>query len=62
MKVSIWLAYFCYSWVSLHFLVLFMGLTVLFQLHYPLSTILSTKKFQFQQNKRIPNKPEVWGI
>ena len=38
----------------LHFWILFMGLTVLFQLTF---TILRAKSFQFQQNKQIPNKP-----
>ena len=43
------LAYFCYySWVSLHFLVLFMGFTVLFQLTFIFITVLSAKSFHFQ--------------
>ena len=51
-------SYFCYYlWALLHFLVVFMSPTVLFQLIFTLSTVFSIKKFQFQQNKRISNKP-----
>ena len=51
-------AYFCYYlWVLLHFLVLFINHTVLFQLTFTFFTVLSAKKFQFQQNKQIPNRP-----
>ena len=48
---------------SLHFLVLFMSLTVLFQLTFTFIYIvlLVKKKFQFQQNKQIPIRPlEDW--
>ena len=42
------LAYFCYySWVPLHFLILFIGPTVLFQLPLALFIIFSAKNFQF---------------
>ena len=50
--------YFCYYlWVSLHFLALFMDLTVLFQLTFTFIYSTFIKKIQFQQNKRIPNRP-----
>ena len=46
-------SYFCYYlWILLHFLILFIGLTILFQLTFNLFTVFSTKSFQFQQNKR----------
>ena len=70
--VSIWqrlflLAYFCYySWVPLYFWVLFMSLTILFQLTitFIYSTFskkfsISAKSFQFQQNKQIPNGLDI---
>ena len=42
---------------SLHFLVLFMGLTVLFQLTFNFIYSIFNKNFQFQQNKQISNRP-----
>ena len=52
-----YLAYFCYYlWVSLHFLVLFIDSIVLFQLTFTFIYSTFSKKFQFQQNMRIPNK------
>ena len=51
-------AYFCYySWISLHFLVLFMGSIILFQLTFTFIYNTFSKKNQFQQNKQIPNRP-----
>ena len=47
----------CHSWVPLHFLVLFMSFTILFQLIFIFIYSTFSKKFQFQQNKRIPNRP-----
>ena len=45
-------AYFhYYSWVSIHFLMLLMNPTVLFNLFFNFFSTLSTKKFQFQLNK-----------
>ena len=41
-----YLAYFCYySWVPLHFLVLFMGHTILFQLTFTFIYSTFSKKF-----------------
>ena len=41
-----YLAYFCYySWVSLHFLVLFIVFTVLFQLTFSFIYSIFSKKF-----------------
>ena len=52
--------YFCYySWALLHFLILFMSLTILFQLTFTFISVLSAKNFQFQQNKRITNRPYI---
>ena len=60
-KLFYYSAYFCcYLYVSLHFLVPFMGPTILFQLILSLSTILSTISFQFQQNKWYSNKSKVF--
>ena len=43
-----YLIYFSYySWVSLHFLVLFMGPTILFQLTFTFIYSTLSKKFQF---------------
>ena len=54
-----YLTYFWYySWISLLFLVLFIGHTVLFQLTFS-SIVLSTKRFQVQLNKIFPNVPIV---
>ena len=49
--------FYYYSWVPLYFLVLFMSLTVLFQLTFTFIYSTFNKKFQFQQNKQILNKP-----
>ena len=52
-----YLAYFCnYSWVLLHFLMLFMIIIVLFQLTFTFIYSIFSKKFQFQQNKLISNR------
>ena len=63
--------YFCQLILLFNlFLLLFIGLTAFFStIHYshctilanflPLFTVLLAKKFQFQQNKRITNKPFV---
>ena len=61
-KLFYYSVYFCYYlWVSLYFLVLFMSLTVLFQLTFTFiySTYRKKKKIQFYQNKWIPNKSMV---
>ena len=53
-----YLAYFLYySWVPLHFLILFMDLTLLFQLTFSFIYNTFSKKFQFQLqlNKLFPN-------
>ena len=50
------LAYFCYySWVSLHFLILFINLTVLFSLFFNLFSTFLAKSFHFQLNKLFLN-------
>ena len=56
-EVCVWLqlkklAYFCYySWVILYFLVLFMGLTVLFHLTFTLMYNTFSKKFSIPTKK-----------
>ena len=45
-----------YSWVSLHFLVLFMTSLYYFSYFLTLSTVLSAKKIQFQLNKLFPDR------
>ena len=40
-----------YSWVSLHFLILFMSPTVLFSLFFNIFSTCSIESFQFQLNK-----------
>ena len=54
--------FYYYSWVPLHFLILFMSPTVLFQLPLAISTVLSAKNFQFQQNKQILNRLWKWKL
>ena len=57
----------CYSWVSLYFLILFMSLTVLFQLTFTFIYItFNKKKLCFNkisefQNKQIPNFGRNFG-
>ena len=47
-KLFYYSAYFCYySWDPLHFLVLFMGLTVLFQLNFTFIYSIFSNKFLF---------------
>ena len=58
-KVSLfyYLAHFCYySWVLLHFLILFIVSLYFSQLLH-LFTVFSIKNFQFQLNKLFPNRP-----
>ena len=57
-------AYFCYySWAPLHFLLLFMGPIVLFQLTFTFIYSTSAKSFQFQQISGSQIEPKgvfVW--
>ena len=53
--------FFYYSWISLHFLVLFISLTVLFQLTFTFIYSTFSKKNLVLANKRIPNRPLVLG-
>ena len=51
-----YLAYFCnYLRVPLHFWVLFISFTILFQPPLVLSNVLLAKSFQFQLNKLFPD-------
>ena len=53
-----YLAYFCYySWVSLHFLILFVGFIVLFQLTFTFIYSTFSKKFSVSVKYRILNRP-----
>ena len=63
--------YFCYcSCIPLHFLVLFMGFIVLFQLIFTFIYSIFSKKNLFQLNKQIPNRhvlshrslPRIWVV
>ena len=54
--------FYYYSWVLLHFLVLFMDPTILFQLTFTFIYSTFAKFFQFQQNKRIPNRLLVYVV
>ena len=55
-------AYFCYySWTPLHFLVLFMGLTVLFQLTFTfIYSIFNKKIFSFNKINGSQTDPKCW--
>ena len=52
--------YFCYySWAPLHFLVLFMGLSLLFQLTFTFIYSTFSKKCSVMQNKRTQTDPKT---
>ena len=52
--------YFCYySWAPLHFLVLFMGPTLLFQLTFTFIYSTFSKKCSVMQNKRTQADPKT---